>query len=52
MVTFLVEQGGAPDLQDPYRRTPIGYAIRNGHYEIEQILKDRVNVGMSLAQGI
>ncbi|KAJ5952178.1 uncharacterized protein N7479_010591 [Penicillium vulpinum] len=52
MVTFLVEQGGAPDRQDPYRRTPIGYAVRNGHHDVEQILKDKVNVGIGLVQGI
>lgn len=49
MVTFLVEQGGAPDRQDPYRRTPISYAVRNGHHIIEQILKVRIHVDINLA---
>ena len=52
MVTFLVEQGGAPDLQDPYRRTPISYAIRNGNNDIEQFLKSRMDADMNLAQSI
>lgn len=52
MVTFLVEQGGAPDLQDPYRRTPISYAIRNGHHDIEQFLKSRMDADINLAQSI
>lgn len=50
MVTFLVEQGGAPDRQDPYRRTPIGYVVPNGNHEIEQMLKGRILVDISLAQ--
>lgn len=50
MVTFLVEQGGGPDRQDPYRRKPINYVIRIEHHETEQILEGRINVDISLAQ--
>ena len=38
MVKFLLDKGSNHDYLDPYHRTAMGYAIRNGYLEVQQIL--------------
>ncbi|RHZ74299.1 hypothetical protein CDV55_109075 [Aspergillus turcosus] len=52
MVNFLRGKGAACDILDPYRRTPLGYAVYNGHYEVERILKGRADLDRGLEQHI
>ncbi|KAE8328414.1 hypothetical protein BDV39DRAFT_203937 [Aspergillus sergii] len=48
MVSFLLDKGAAHRL-DPYHRSPIGYAVYYGHYEVEQVLKARMTLGAGSA---
>ncbi|KAF7623202.1 ankyrin repeat-containing domain protein [Aspergillus flavus] len=48
MVSFQLDKGAAHRL-DPYHRSPIGYAVYYGHYEVEQVLKARMTLGAGSA---
>ncbi|PYH46585.1 ankyrin repeat domain-containing protein, partial [Aspergillus saccharolyticus JOP 1030-1] len=38
IVTFLLDKGSVHDYLDPYHRTAMGYAVQNGHFEVQEIL--------------
>ncbi|KAL6230756.1 hypothetical protein BDW75DRAFT_221839, partial [Aspergillus navahoensis] len=49
MVQFLVDKGALHDPKDPYNRTPLGYATRNGYYhKIKPILNGGADLGTGL----
>ncbi|MCB9229173.1 MAG: ankyrin repeat domain-containing protein [Deltaproteobacteria bacterium] len=47
----LADKGSELDKPDAFRKTPLLYAIYNGHSEIVTYLADKVNVNQEITKG-